>query len=170
MNSNRFNGGEPHMPLKKGKGRASVQSNIHEMVLAGHDPKQAVAAALAHARKYADGGIVEEDEGIEGEERTLGEIQLEGMEHPSEVYNPSVEERNMKLARALREDRDSVEFMAEGGLVEAKDNTHAEFGSMPTESMASGEREDVHTPLTTEGVSEAAMDAIRQKRRMRRLG
>lgn len=49
------------MPLKKGHSHEVISSNIHEMVKAGHPVKQAVAAALAHARKYkkmAEGGEV----------------------------------------------------------------------------------------------------------------
>lgn len=39
------------MPLKKGSGRATVSSNIREMIRAGHPKRQAVAAALNTARK-----------------------------------------------------------------------------------------------------------------------
>lgn len=37
------------MPLKPGKSRAVIQSNIHEMVAAGHPVRQAVAASLRNA-------------------------------------------------------------------------------------------------------------------------
>ena len=39
------------MPLKKGKSKAVISSNIREMVHSGHPQNQAVAAALAQARK-----------------------------------------------------------------------------------------------------------------------
>jgi len=39
------------MPLKKGNDRATISSNIHEMVAAGHPHDQAVAAAL-HTAGY----------------------------------------------------------------------------------------------------------------------
>jgi hypothetical protein len=39
------------MPLKKGKSRETVSSNIREMLKAGHPKDQAVAASLSQARK-----------------------------------------------------------------------------------------------------------------------
>jgi hypothetical protein len=39
------------MPLKKGKSKATISSNIAEMERAGHPPKQAIAASLNQARK-----------------------------------------------------------------------------------------------------------------------
>lgn len=39
-----------NMPLKKGKSRATIGSNISEMEKSGHPKKQAIAAALNEAR------------------------------------------------------------------------------------------------------------------------
>lgn len=39
------------MPLKKGRSRATIKSNIEEMIKSGHPRKQAIAASLATARK-----------------------------------------------------------------------------------------------------------------------
>jgi len=52
------------MPLKKGHSREVISQNIREMIASGHKPKQAIAAALANARKYkkmAEGGMVEHE-------------------------------------------------------------------------------------------------------------
>lgn len=46
------------MPLKSGHSRATISKNIHEMVAAGHPAKQAVAASLHNADKYAMGGEI----------------------------------------------------------------------------------------------------------------
>jgi len=43
------------MPLKKGSSKATISSNIREMVAAGHPQKQAVAAALDTARRSGGG-------------------------------------------------------------------------------------------------------------------
>jgi hypothetical protein len=45
------------MPLLHGKSKKVVEHNIHEMVKAGHPAKQAVAASLSSADKYAKGGM-----------------------------------------------------------------------------------------------------------------
>lgn len=39
------------MPMKKGKSKKVISSNIKEMIEAGHPQKQAIAASLSQARK-----------------------------------------------------------------------------------------------------------------------
>lgn len=39
------------MPLQHGKSKATISSNIHELVKSGYKPKQAVAISLAEARR-----------------------------------------------------------------------------------------------------------------------
>lgn len=41
------------MPLQEGSSKEVIQQNIHEMIKAGHDPKQAMAAAYSNARKQS---------------------------------------------------------------------------------------------------------------------
>jgi uncharacterized protein len=41
------------MPLKHGTSKATRESNIKEMIKAGHPPKQAVAAAYSEQRRSA---------------------------------------------------------------------------------------------------------------------
>lgn len=48
------------MPLIKSGSREAISSNIREMVRAGHPQRQAVAAAMRTADKYAAGGAVHE--------------------------------------------------------------------------------------------------------------
>jgi hypothetical protein len=45
------------MPLKKGKSRATVSSNIKTEIAAGKPQKQAVAIALNTARRSGGGGM-----------------------------------------------------------------------------------------------------------------
>lgn len=42
---------EVALPLKKGKSKKTISENIREMMHSGHPKKQAIAAALATARK-----------------------------------------------------------------------------------------------------------------------
>jgi hypothetical protein len=39
------------MPLKKGKSKKVISENIKEMIISGHPKNQAIAAALANAKK-----------------------------------------------------------------------------------------------------------------------
>ena len=39
------------MPLKKGKSKETISSNIREMIESGHPKNQAIAASLNQARK-----------------------------------------------------------------------------------------------------------------------
>lgn len=59
------------MPLKPGKSKAVVSKNIHEMVQSGHSPRQAVAASLHNADKYAMGGYAEGGEASDGDDDKL---------------------------------------------------------------------------------------------------
>ena len=116
------------MPLKHGHSQEVISHNVKEMIKAGHPAKQAVAAALASARKYkkmAEGGYVEsmarmDRKGPENIERSLYELQQEAESHPDEVENPNEEMEAQGFAKALMRQHDmelSPEHFAEGGEV-----------------------------------------------------
>lgn len=87
------------MPLHPGHSKEVIQKNIDEMIAAGHDPKQAVAAAYSHARKYSDGGIVSED--MDFEDHDSGSLK-----EPEEIPSPEDYEKDMELIlKALKNKR-----------------------------------------------------------------
>jgi len=49
------------MPMIKGSSPQAVSANVKELMKSGRKQKQAVAIALAHKRKYAKGGMVDQD-------------------------------------------------------------------------------------------------------------
>jgi len=61
------------MPLKEGYSKEVIQENIREMIKAGHDPKQAMAAAYSNARKSHGVDEVETEEMKESHKRDLKE-------------------------------------------------------------------------------------------------
>jgi hypothetical protein len=63
------------MPLIKSHTDEAREKNIKEMIAAGHDPKQAVAAGYANQRKYkkmAEGGMVAHNDPSE-QDKIIGE-------------------------------------------------------------------------------------------------
>jgi len=87
------------MPLHKGKSKEVIQKNIDEMIAAGHDPKQAVAASYAHARKYSEGGMVSDD--MDFEDNDSGSLK-----EPEEIPSPEDYEKDMELMlKALKSKR-----------------------------------------------------------------
>lgn len=124
------------MPLKKGSSPEVLHANIKELVSAGHDPKQAIAIALAHKMKYAEGGMVDEDDddGLEtnndeSAHRSLNEIQIQGMEPSQDVMNPEMEEHNAMLAKALYKksaEHDKLKYADGGQVPESDGQSYAE--------------------------------------------
>lgn len=173
------------MPLKKGHSREVVSSNIKEMIAAGHDPKQAVAASLANARKYkkmADGGMVDFDNddnertnNAENAQRSLSEIQAQGRSLPQDVENPEMEAHDDKLAKALYDKAEEEEMSAfsAGGLVEEHDTNVGNKPDMEIASvMAEPLSDEPEKPAEMEhempgGLSEAAKQALMAKKRKR---
>jgi hypothetical protein len=80
------------VPLHKGHSKEVIQKNIDEMIAAGHDPKQAVAAAYSNARKYkkmSDGGMVSDD--MDFEDHDSGDLTEEEEEPSPEEYEKDME-------------------------------------------------------------------------------
>lgn len=169
------------MPLHKGHGPDIVKKNIMEMISAGHDPKQAVAASLSSARKYkkmADGGLVDDDEGLgsndnESAVRSIAELQDQADMNPSHVENPEEESHARMLAKALYEKSEDMEMMSDGGEVEGMDGDE-----MPDEHMASSMDEPMSVePMapgpekedSMEHLSVMAREALRAKKKMRKF-
>lgn len=175
------------MPLKKGTSHEVVQQNIKEMVSAGHEPKQAVAAAMAMKRKshmMAMGGMIDpdDDEGLgtnnsEDAQRSLAEIQIQGNSKSQDVANPEMQEDSDHLAKALYDQAQKMEMLSfsEGGLVENEDG---ENGTEPSMEMAAEVAEPMSAmpekpaPLEYQlmgGLSEEARLAIQEKKKKRRF-
>ena len=61
------------MPLKSGYSKQVIQENIHELIKAGHDPKQSMAIAYSNARKTHGVDEVETEKEHESHKRDLKE-------------------------------------------------------------------------------------------------
>jgi hypothetical protein len=161
------------MPLKKGKSHDVIAGNIKELVGAGHDPKQAVAIALSHSRKYAEGGEVMDDED-EMLNRTIGEINADGVDYSEKISNPMQQKMDMNFANMIHKkammDMDQ-EGYAMGGFVEGEKD--APVGNKPSEDMASSTEEPMSSMPKKMGAAamldEVAMKAIADKKKKRRF-
>lgn len=167
------------MPMKKGKSDEVISSNIHEMVKAGHPVKQAVAASLAHSRKYqnmADGGYVEgEDEDEDGQVDFKDNIPSYPVGSNEQGLTFSTEAAG-KLAQAIQkskyaanemsyqpkmEDQDAPgEPGSDEGLLTKPGSEHTEYGTKPTKPMEA---------VTGESMSEEAKAAIEERKKRRRF-
>lgn len=167
------------MPLKKGKSHEVISGNIKELVKAGHDPKQAVAIALSHSRKYAEGGEVdgmEMDDMTKGDyaPRSLREEESVAFDYPEFISNPKTQKQAMSFSDMLHkqamedindEDEDGY---AMGGLVVKEGD--AEFGNKPSEDMEDSTEElmSAEPMKPSNPLDEEAMAAINEKKKKRR--
>lgn len=98
-----------------------TMKKVREMIKAGHEPKKAIAKVLMEKRQMmSEGGMVSEDmdEGVgstndEQAERDLVQMQIQAKDHP-EPMNPSMQEHNRMLAKALYEKGEEAEEFPEG--------------------------------------------------------
>lgn len=172
------------MPLIKGHGKETVSLNIKEMIKSGHPQKQAVAAALAMARKskkmYEGGAVPDYDDEVNSDMETeavrgLNEIREAGAFQENKIANPESQNYEAMLGRALQKKAESEELYSMGGLVEGE--IDAPLGNKPTEDMASHSEEpmselagkpaeEAHGPVA---LSTEQMDAIERKKKNRRF-
>lgn len=182
------------MPMKKGHSPEVVSSNIREMMMAGHPREQAVAAAMASARKYkkmAMGGMVtsdmNEDASSDLDENAsthLPERNALGETQPESVENPDLQDHERNLASALfreGEKNEMDEGYAMGGLVQPEYSDEM-LGTKPTEGMQDGTEEPMNAipmkqgglehPMmgnpSGAGLSEEAKRALQEKKMKRR--
>jgi hypothetical protein len=121
------------MPLISGSSKEVIQKNIAEMVKAGHDPKQAVAAAYQNARK---------SNGVDAKETET--------EHESHKRDLKEEPDSKIVAFIVYTDGDKILWMKR-----TKDNTwgfpggHVEEGESAIEGAIRESREEtMHVPET----------------------
>lgn len=111
------------MPLKSGKDHKVISSNIKEMVKAGHPLKQAIAASLAHARKFSEGGLAESMDGDASPEPKDDELRPEMSNPDAEYPERSIVELDEDADEAARKEAPSSSLvdalsLAEGGFAQ----------------------------------------------------
>jgi hypothetical protein len=131
------------MPLKPGYSQDVIHHNIKEMVKAGHPQRQAIAAALANARKHkkamAHGGMAEAPDSDGDAEATLAAMETSepgapepthAQTKPNPANTPNQSDEDDEIFRSLGEemkaahpdsDKDlaqAIRHYAEGGEVD----------------------------------------------------
>jgi hypothetical protein len=142
------------MPLQKGHSKEIIAKNIHEMVKAGHKPKEAIAASLASARKYkkmSEGGLVDND--MDDDHRN--EYDLNKVGQQMDVENPEAQSEHQSLAMALMKHDDDLQdsSYAYGGIAEG--DHYAKPGNKHDESIP----ESTDEPMTDEPRKPSLEDA-----------
>lgn len=106
------------MPLIKSHTDEAREKNIDEMIRAGHEPEQAVAASYANQRKYkkmAEGGEVGEMDTIEHDPNPRNIVELNEDAEVNRMEPDEGVDDNHLLAKALAHKEDNY---ADGGFVE----------------------------------------------------
>jgi hypothetical protein len=172
------------MPLKPGNSHEIVSSNIKEMVRSGMKPKQAIAAALSHARKskkMAEGGLVESQMDSDDAVGDMAGKPTYPMGDDDQGLSPNVMSQQ-ELSDALQSSHskaNSVSYEAESepsgskldeaGLEDEADSLHSSLGSKPSQDMSSSVEDRSRMPSGGMGLSDEAMKALAAKKARRRF-
>lgn len=176
------------MPLQKGHSQDVISSNIKELVKSGKKHKEAIAAALAMARKskkMAEGGMVADDQ----DKDASSDLDSESQRGPGElmdqanfaarddVASPMEQKKERSLADALYEASEESELphLAEGGLVQPE-YSGEESGNKPEPKFDSSEEpassmpdkpSDHRSAPMDEAVSRAILEHKKKRKFMR---
>jgi|ERR1700722_2437508 len=132
------------MPLHPGHSDEVKDKNIKEMIEAGHEPKQAVAAAYANQRKYrkmAMGGMIPKDDMTEesiaadiNDEHERGLFELQQASHLDEQLDVPTEHSEV-LAKALAE-RENLGMATQEEGHAGSDATYENIVALPASHFA----------------------------------
>jgi hypothetical protein len=166
------------MPLKKGHSSEVVSSNIKDLVRAGHEPKQAMAIALAAKRKskmMADGGMIQE-EGTVGEPVYPMDSDNQGLSPKTEAVSEENDDlqadkysANDNTHSFEADDMVSGKKMSQGGLVQPE-TTGEKLGTKPDLAWINNGPEDTMSRADgMRGLSDEAKMALMAKKMKRRI-
>lgn len=129
--------------MKHGKSREIIASNIKEMMRAGHPKAQAIAAALSHSRKMADGGIVDTIKSMFSDDEDDTKKQHKAM---GDGLTQSMDKKKASdFSKGFNGDSDDSK-MAHGGAVEGDYDLDGEHERGLYDLMREGDQPPVANP------------------------